>query len=392
LLKAHSIADRTASAFRILGRYLLLLFFPHPLMYNYSFNDNPIVSWGDPVALLSLALWLGLFVFAVMQFKKKTILSFGILFTIITFSLTSNIFYIIGDTMAERLLFTPLLGFAICIAWLIMRYTKGLQTSAFRVHSNSLGIAMILILPFTLKTVLRNPDWYNNDALMYNDAQKESGSARVQFNYGVIIMGRTLPTDPPTLRYDHADSAIKAYRTALSIDPNYADAWANLGVVEYRRDRFDSAVICFYNARKVRPGYDVDPNLSDALYSAGQYDSAVAVLKRVVKRKDAKPVTRTKLASSYLNLKDTLTAIAVLKEGTEADRANINNFVFLGNIYGMSRKYDESRKILEEALSIQPRNRDIVKALLLTCKLQNDMARYNQLETEYAWMKDPNQK
>lgn len=383
LLLAHGIAEQTASAFRILGRYLLLLFFPHPLSYNYSFNENPIVSWGDPIALLSLALWLGLFVFAVLQFKKKTILSFGILFTIITFSLTSNIFYLIGDTMAERLLFTPLLGFALCAAWLIMHFTKGLQTSQFRVHSNSLGIVMILVLPFAIKTLTRNPDWYDSNTLMLNDAEKDSDSGRIYYNQGVVLTNRIPPNAAIRDRYASADSAIAALKKAIRIDSGHSDWWFELGVAQYRRDLFDSSVTSFYTARRLNRFSDVDPNLADALYDADQYDSAVAVMSRVAKRKDGKPVMRTKIALLHMNHKDTLAGIAVLKEGINVDRANINNWIFLGNIYGMRKQYEDARRLLEEALTVQPGNKEVLRALVVTYRSLGNEPKAQEILRQY---------
>src|SRR5205085_5604624 len=78
---------RIASAIMIMGKYLMLLVFPHPLCFDYSYNTFPLVTFGDIRALISLVVIIGLAVYAVKGFKTKDPVAYGILFFALTISL-----------------------------------------------------------------------------------------------------------------------------------------------------------------------------------------------------------------------------------------------------------------------------------------------------------------
>lgn len=71
---------RFASAIYIMGRYIMLLFFPHPLSFDYSYNTFPLVTFGDFRALLSLAVIGGLAYYAIKGLKTKDPVAYGIFF------------------------------------------------------------------------------------------------------------------------------------------------------------------------------------------------------------------------------------------------------------------------------------------------------------------------
>ena len=135
LAAASNESDRIATAILILGKYVLLLFFPHPLSWDYSFNQIPIVSFSDIKVIVVMCVFTTLLIYAALivlkkikslsatQYQKKLsfsklpsrIFSFCILFFFITMSVVSNIFIMIGATLGERFLFVPSLAFCIVI-------------------------------------------------------------------------------------------------------------------------------------------------------------------------------------------------------------------------------------------------------------------------------------
>ena len=117
LVGAKTFVEREATAFYIIGRYLLLLVFPHPLSYDYSYNEIPIISFASAKAIVPLVIYAALAFVAIRELKRKTFVSFGILFFFITISMTSNLIILIGATMADRFLYVPSLGFSIILAY-----------------------------------------------------------------------------------------------------------------------------------------------------------------------------------------------------------------------------------------------------------------------------------
>ena len=124
--KDLSFESRVATAILILGYYIKLLFVPYPLLCDYSFNSIPFTHFSNPVVLIILSLYIFLAVFSVKRLIKnqKDAYAFGILFFLTTIALFTNIPFLIGTTMGERLLFFPSVGFCIVIALLIEKFAR----------------------------------------------------------------------------------------------------------------------------------------------------------------------------------------------------------------------------------------------------------------------------
>jgi hypothetical protein len=65
-----SRADRLATSTAALLDYLKLLLFPYPLVYDYSYNHIPVVTWTNLKTILSLAIHLFLIIFALVTFRR----------------------------------------------------------------------------------------------------------------------------------------------------------------------------------------------------------------------------------------------------------------------------------------------------------------------------------
>jgi superkiller protein 3 len=50
--------------------------------------------------------------------------------------------------------------------------------------------------------------------------------------------------------------AVKHFSIALQLDPNYAEAYNNLGVTLAKQGRFEEAINYFSKALKINPGYE----------------------------------------------------------------------------------------------------------------------------------------
>jgi hypothetical protein len=85
----------------------------YPLSWDFSSPDSDRVicqCLGDCRAAVS-----GLGAYAIVRAKSKDVFAFAILFYLVTLSVSSNLFVKIAATFAERLLYTPSLGFCIAV-------------------------------------------------------------------------------------------------------------------------------------------------------------------------------------------------------------------------------------------------------------------------------------
>jgi tetratricopeptide (TPR) repeat protein len=91
--------------------------------------------------------------------------------------------------------------------------------------------------------------------------------------------GCQLDSSPETL-----EDAIRAYRSALQADPEFADAHCNLGTAHYNRGERDRARACYEEALRHDPEHaEANFNLGNMLEEAGQREAALSRYKIAVR-------------------------------------------------------------------------------------------------------------
>ena len=214
--------DKYATIFLTLGKYIQLLFVPHPLTHDYYPYQIPIIGWGDWRALLSLAFYLGLAYLAFRTFKQRSPLSWGILFFLATLSVTSNLFFPIGAFMNERFIYLPSLGFCILLAWLLVEKLPGWQPA----WGKTAGIALlgIFALGFAIKSFTRVPDWKDHYTLNQAAARVSVNSARANSYMAYSMYLASRETSDRQKKDSLLTHAFPYVDRALKIYPTYTDA------------------------------------------------------------------------------------------------------------------------------------------------------------------------
>ncbi|MEL7124509.1 MAG: tetratricopeptide repeat protein, partial [Bacteroidota bacterium] len=168
--------EKLATIFFTLGKYLLLLFFPHPLSHDYYPRQIDVMTFGNGMVILSLLVYIALGVYALLGIKKKDPISFAIIYFLATLSIVSNIVFPVGTNMSERFLFMPSVGFCMAIGVLAFRLCN--KGTSFQLLPVYLIVAISLF--FSVKTITRNFIWKNNYTLFTNDVKTSSESAKLR--------------------------------------------------------------------------------------------------------------------------------------------------------------------------------------------------------------------
>ncbi|HQV01418.1 MAG TPA: hypothetical protein PLO59_09680, partial [Bacteroidia bacterium] len=175
------------TAFYILGRYILLLFFPHPMSSDYSFNAIPLVGFSNLLALTALILHVAAGIYALYLLPKRNAYAFGILFYLATISVVANVLFLTRSTMADRFLYMPSLGFILILILMLAKISKLSFTKITFGSLNHLlqfnktfsyALTIILVLCFG-KTWSRNKDWKNDTSIFSADVEHEPNSSRL---------------------------------------------------------------------------------------------------------------------------------------------------------------------------------------------------------------------
>ena len=227
--------DKLATIFYTLLLYVKLHIFPHPLTHDYYPFQIPRLTWSDPRALLGLGVHLGLIAVILRGWKNRTIWSYAAAFYVLTLSIVSNLFVSVGTFMNERFVYHASLAFCIALAYFLTR--KYVPKMA------SVGIAAVLLLAFSIKTITRVPDWKSGAALNNSAIIHSPNSARANCFYGVSMWEEQymkLPKEATNQQKLVLLNEMSPYfEKSLSIIPNYGSAlkmWVGIAAERHKID------------------------------------------------------------------------------------------------------------------------------------------------------------
>ncbi|MEZ4959335.1 MAG: tetratricopeptide repeat protein [Saprospiraceae bacterium] len=289
LAGATDAGVKSASAFLMLGKYLLVLLFPIQLVSDLGYNQEPLAGWGDWRVLLSFLAWAALGVFALLRFTKKDLWSYGILFFLINFSIFTNLIIMIGTNYGERLLYSASPGFALALALLLLKIFKGNQTEKItdgsRLFQNKAlwGTAALILLFYSFKTITRNADWKTSFSLYEADIEKAPNSAKLNFHYGLELTKKGLDATDPAEKQRWAALGQQHFEKAIAIYPQYHDAYGQLGLCYYRAKNPEKALENYNLALKYRPDFAVVySNMGIIFFEAGDLPKARELYEKAV--------------------------------------------------------------------------------------------------------------
>lgn len=250
VLNAPFLLARGTEAFctkiAVLGKYFMLLVFPHPLSYDYSYNQIPYVHVSEIRFLAPLILNAGLLIWAVVLTGSRRIHGYGILFYFASISIVSNFVVDIGAPMGERLLFQPSVGFAIAAGYGLYQFIS---------YRKTLASALSVVLLFAgYKTITRNRDWKDNLTLFSKDVQSAPNSAKAHDNLAVALIKNSEETKDENFKKQRLEEAIAELKRALVIYPSYADGYINTGLAYARLGNLPEAANALDKANSIRPG------------------------------------------------------------------------------------------------------------------------------------------
>lgn len=374
LLACGDKLSQLATGFTILGRYICNSFFPVNMSYDYSFNQIPCVGFFSLPFLGSLFLIFLLLGTAFYYRKKCPIVSFGIIFFFVTIALATNIITLIGTTMGDRLLYTPVLGICIAFVFIVFHSFKKMQN-----YSNSSRIIFgfgLLFLVFFMNSFQRNKDWKSNFTLFTSDINHAPNSARVNFNYSTAFFSE-LPEDVSE-QQSQLPTIIEYYNRALRIDPNDKGTLTNLGVCYYRIKDYDNAYSCTSKALQIDPNdATLFRNLADIYSMKLDYNNAVTYYKKCIESKSDNSNTYNFYGSALFNLKRYNEAIIVFEDGLKKQPDHVQMWMNYGNALAISGHLKEAIKAFEKAYALNPNQKQALNCLFMAHRDIGDYVKAN---------------
>lgn len=345
-----------------MGIYIKLLFFPHPLTYDYYPYHIPITEWTDWQAYLSLALVLALAYIALKGIKKRTVISFSILFYAITLAPVSNILFPIGAFMNERFVFVASLGICLVFAWFFTIKLKDyFKNDIKKIKMIPVFIILIFIL-FGFKTISRNSDWKNDFTLFTTDVKVSVNGAKSNCSAGGKLVEEATKAGNEHLRNEYLQQAVRYLNHALEIYPAYGDALLLMGNAWYEYNKnYDSVLVAYKTLLKLNPEHNqVYSNLDIIFRNLDSADYKISVYEDLYKINPNRYEVNYNLGNLYGRFKNDLTkSVYYLKRAVTAKPEAPLALKDLGVAFGVGAQYDSSVFYLKKAAELDPKDPQI---------------------------------
>lgn len=308
-----SVSQAFATKIYVLLKYVSLLFFPHPLSSDYSYNQIPYINIASFQFILSILILASLVAYAIYTFKRKSIYSFAIIYFFITIFLFTNFLINLGAPLADRFLFQPSLAYCIVIAGIYLHFAEKYKLPASI-------ILLVILLFFSVKTISRNADWKNNETLCLADVISSPNSVKTNLIAANIYITKARSESNEGLKEEYLKKAIKYDEQVLKIYPQYlnSDLYGNLGLAYFlKKDYFKAADNWLMASRSDSTISASTRMLSDIMFKEGikfhkigNFDEAVRYYKKSVELNEKNVEAWYNLGGNYFLLNDIKNGVA----------------------------------------------------------------------------------
>jgi tetratricopeptide (TPR) repeat protein len=369
MVGAKTLDTHLGTAFYILGLYLKLHFFPHPLSYDYSFDHLPVVGMTNIISIASLLIYLSITGYAILilwrSLKDRTQvaayqlqIAFGILFFLITIFLFSNLALTIGTSMGDRLMYFPSLGFCIVIAALFVQFMKIDVIDTQQIGNNmKLVPVLALVLLFSFKTYSRNAYWKDNYTLYSHDVKIVPNSVKAHYYLGLelvkVVADAEQNTDAKKKIYEEG---IQELQRAVEILPVFSSAYTQMGVAYYRLKNFEKAIENYNKAEQLKPSDAITlNNIGSVYFEWGKYAEATEKFRNALQTDPRFVDAHMNMGSVYGTLRDYQNAIASFQNAIKYAPDNARAYYYIAITYQNMGDATNADKYFQIAGNLDPK-------------------------------------
>lgn len=369
-------------------KYFQLLIWPQVLSADYDYSliaRSPSLTFGVAAAMATIILTI---VIGLYYINRNNFIAFSILSFFICTSVVSNIIFVTGILIAERVLYLPSISICLLLAgginWL---YERGSQKVA-------IAILMIILSLASVRCYLRNLDWQNEYTYITAILRVSPNHVRALYSLGWYYSN-----------HGESSKAEAPLKRAVELAPGSGYAQAMLAEFYVREKRYDEAVPIVKLAIDLSPHLGLAHTIMGRIYSAKQdYANAVKSFKLAVDNSAVDPYLIQEYGIALYQNKNIDEAITILKQVNELKPDYAEAYVNLSIALREQGRVDEALAALDQALKLEPENaqtqllyglallakQDLCgakAALIKTINIDNNLAEaHNNLGVTYAQM------
>ena len=329
---------RLENVFVSYGRYLGKIFWPVNLATPYS----PLRQWPAVIVILSVVLFIGLGVLAVMLRKKSPFVFTGWFWFAGMLVPVIGLVQVGAQSMADRYVYLPVIGILIIVVWAAAEFCAKNQLP------RPMIISCATIVFFACALRARNQvSFWRDDGTLFGHALAVTANNNVaSHNLGYWYqkngqLGKAmdyyfdadqLGTRDPSKLYNaanefaklgHWDEAIKVYRRALQLSPNQPDILNNLGFALAQKRDFLEAAVCFQDVLKLEPdSADAHNNLATILFAQGNPQDAAVEFEEALRLSPDNPQFDVNLGDTLVRLGQSTNAAQYYRRALQLEPTN----------------------------------------------------------------------
>lgn len=371
---------------KVVASYIKLLFIPLNLNADYCVSYSYYLS----LSFIVSSLFIASAVIIIIRFHRHNNQTtfFTLWFFITLFPVLGII--PIGNIMAERYLYIPIMGFCGVTGCIPANYLS--QRKGFLI------VVGTILLGMQIGVIHRNSVWQDDTTLWSYTYKREPNSARACSNLGntwfknqryedAIHMYKrslTFPYSYPFIHYNLAvayekvgqtDRAIEAYKASITRHNDNTLAYNNLGTIYHKQGLYDMAIEAYKQALTNNPYFPLSHNnLGNTYERIGDSEKALVEYREALKIDDTYADAHNNLGAVYLKKEIPDKALVEFKKATQLNPDHRDAHYNLGITYAGKGLYREAIHELTLAIKYNPSDYSAYRDLgILYFKYEKDI-------------------
>jgi protein O-mannosyl-transferase len=338
LMAGQPFEARLENALVSYCRYLGKFFWPENLSVVYPVVDH----WAGSAVILSLALLLGVSVFAVAVRRRFPYGLTGWYWYVGTLVPVIGLVAVGEQAMADRYTYVPMIGMLILLVW-----GAGDLIGHRRPQAGiAAGVAVVAALACIALTRRNIGCWRDGENLFRHAiaVTENNYSAHASLADALLAQRRF-------------EEALAEAAEAVRLRPDSAESRNNLGANLARVGRLDEAIAQFQEATRLQPGYvQAHANLARALDDAGRLDDAIEEYRQVIRRQPDLVTPYNQLGIALAKRGRLDEAIAQFQTAIRLNPKDSSSHNNLGIALSQQGRAEEAIAQFREAVRLNPAN------------------------------------
>ena len=314
LVAPHTLEQRIATGFLVLGEYFRLMIFPKELSFYYGYSKIQTVDFSHFKVWISLLIHLSLLLLMVFAYQKQPLVSFGILWYFTAILLFSNWPVLVAGMVGERLGFIASVGFCVAIGGVLNWIKPNFNLKKPKVIE--LVTLSILVL-LSVRTIARNDLWESPAVLMQNDIGHLENSAQANYMLAMSLVSDVIEnSNPSQASFNRLNSAITYFEKAIEIYPYFFNYHFDLGRTHVLMENYRAAKSAFLEAHRLEPDAIISlDELVKTSFDLEAYEDVIQYGKRYLSQSKSSEVIYELVAYSAFLIRDFELSTTIIKEG-----------------------------------------------------------------------------